>query len=214
MKVLNKYFIIVATALFITTDAHAVLTWARPYDPNLGRWIQRDPIGERGGLNLYGYVENNPANWVDLFGLDIWVEGPSGGEPNAHQSINVGDPLGNYYSQSFGTDGLAIWNAGIYDDVDKGGPIEKYLKTTPEQDAEFLKHLQDDYNKEERKWYGPTTCRTYSQDEFEKAKKKYNAKESTPPKRKPAPRTFFRRIFSSSNSSSTTTSSAGTGSSR
>lgn len=35
----------------------------------LGKWPNRDPIGERGGLNLYDYVGNNPVNLVDLFGL-------------------------------------------------------------------------------------------------------------------------------------------------
>ena len=185
----------------------------RYYAPALGRWLSRDPLEEEGGVNLYVCVDNSPVNWVDPVGLDIWIEGPSGDEPNSHLSINVGNPLGNYYSQSFGT-GFDIWNAGIYEDVVKGGPIEKYLKTKPEQDAEFLKHLENDYKKDEKRWYGPNNCRTYSQDEFEKVKNKYNLKESTPPKREPEPRGPFRRFFSSSNSSSTTTSSSGTGSSR
>ena len=38
-------------------------------DPNLQRWPNRDPIGELGGLNLYGYVGNDPINFVDLWGL-------------------------------------------------------------------------------------------------------------------------------------------------
>ena len=42
----------------------------RFYDPNFQRWINRDPIGELGGLNLYGYVGNNPISYVDPFGLD------------------------------------------------------------------------------------------------------------------------------------------------
>jgi RHS repeat-associated protein len=34
-----------------------------------GGWPNRDPIAERGGRNLYGFVDNNPLMWVDLFGL-------------------------------------------------------------------------------------------------------------------------------------------------
>jgi hypothetical protein len=36
----------------------------------LPEWLSRDPIGEDGGLNLYGYVRNNPANLIDPLGLD------------------------------------------------------------------------------------------------------------------------------------------------
>ena len=39
----------------------------RFYAPELGRWLNRDPIEEDGGLILYGFVENNPINqWDDL----------------------------------------------------------------------------------------------------------------------------------------------------
>ncbi len=40
----------------------------RYYNSNLGRWITRDPIEEEGGLNLYGFVQNDPVNWIDAFG--------------------------------------------------------------------------------------------------------------------------------------------------
>jgi len=43
----------------------------RFYDPNLQRWMNRDPLEEEGGINLYDYVSNNPMNWVDGFGLAI-----------------------------------------------------------------------------------------------------------------------------------------------
>jgi hypothetical protein len=36
----------------------------------LQRWLNRDPIGEAGGINLYGFVANNPVNFVDPHGLD------------------------------------------------------------------------------------------------------------------------------------------------
>jgi RHS repeat-associated protein len=42
----------------------------RYYSPTLGRWITRDPLGESGGINLYGFVGNCPVNFVDPFGLE------------------------------------------------------------------------------------------------------------------------------------------------
>ena len=41
----------------------------RYYDPRQGRFINRDPIGEEGGVNLYGFVGNNPVNRLDFLGL-------------------------------------------------------------------------------------------------------------------------------------------------
>ncbi len=39
---------------------------ARDYDAETGRWTSKDPIGFAGGdTNLYGYVINDPVNWVD-----------------------------------------------------------------------------------------------------------------------------------------------------
>jgi RHS repeat-associated protein len=42
----------------------------RFYDPNLQRWINRDPIQEAGGINLYTFVRNNVITAIDPFGLD------------------------------------------------------------------------------------------------------------------------------------------------
>jgi RHS repeat-associated protein len=41
----------------------------RYYDPETGRYIQPDPIGLAGGLNLYGYGEGNPLVVCDILGL-------------------------------------------------------------------------------------------------------------------------------------------------
>src|SRR5881296_3662893 len=43
----------------------------RFYDPNLQRWINRDPIIERGSLNMYTFVNNDSFRFVDPFGLDF-----------------------------------------------------------------------------------------------------------------------------------------------
>jgi len=43
---------------------------ARDYDAQTGRWTAKDPILFAGGdTNLYGYVLNDPINWVDPLGL-------------------------------------------------------------------------------------------------------------------------------------------------
>ena len=39
------------------------------YDARVALWLSRDPIGERGGVNLYGMVGNNPVNAYDILGL-------------------------------------------------------------------------------------------------------------------------------------------------
>jgi RHS repeat-associated protein len=44
----------------------------RFYSPELGRWVSRDPIGEDGGVNLYGFVGNDGVNYFDPYGLSTW----------------------------------------------------------------------------------------------------------------------------------------------
>jgi hypothetical protein len=45
----------------------------RYYDPLTGRWPSRDPIEERGGVNLYNFVGNNSVHHWDYIGLE-WTE--------------------------------------------------------------------------------------------------------------------------------------------
>jgi RHS repeat-associated protein len=42
---------------------------ARWYDPAIGRFVQRDPIGIEGGMNVYAYCEGEPVTAVDPSGL-------------------------------------------------------------------------------------------------------------------------------------------------
>ena len=45
----------------------------RDYNPDVGRWTAKDPIGFAGGdTDLYGYVLNDPINAVDPDGLRHW----------------------------------------------------------------------------------------------------------------------------------------------
>jgi RHS repeat-associated protein len=45
----------------------------RYYNPQIGRWLSRDPLGEQGGVNLYAMVGNNPINLWDILGLGIFT---------------------------------------------------------------------------------------------------------------------------------------------
>jgi len=52
-------------------DTNLVHFGYREYDPYTGKWTTKDPIDFNGGdSNLYGYVLNNPVNFVDLEGLN------------------------------------------------------------------------------------------------------------------------------------------------
>ncbi len=53
----------------------------RYYNPSLGRFITKDPIGLRGGINQYTYVDNNPVNYTDPYGLTTIVINPGPNVP-------------------------------------------------------------------------------------------------------------------------------------
>jgi len=62
---------LVKSAVFTKSASGVRYYGFRYYNPNIGRWPSRDPIAERGGVNLYGYVGNDPVNGVDALGLEV-----------------------------------------------------------------------------------------------------------------------------------------------
>jgi len=59
-----------AQAGYVTDlETGLLLLTHRFYDPNVGRFLTRDPMGYAGGINLYGYVRNNPVRNHDRRGF-------------------------------------------------------------------------------------------------------------------------------------------------
>jgi hypothetical protein len=58
--------------------APKLYNYFRDYDPGIGRYVQSDPIGLRGGINTYGYVKARPLVWRDPNGLES-IPMPGGG---------------------------------------------------------------------------------------------------------------------------------------
>ena len=53
---------------FADDETDLVYYGYRFYNPNLGRWVNRDPIEERGGNNIYRFVFNSPLHFLDILG--------------------------------------------------------------------------------------------------------------------------------------------------
>lgn len=86
------------------SDAKLVKFGARDYDPETGRWTSKDPILFRGGdTNLYGYVMNDPINFIDPTGLFLSGDQISGMIGGAIGGAAAGAYYGTYVNPGFGT---------------------------------------------------------------------------------------------------------------
>ncbi|MDP3222486.1 MAG: RHS repeat-associated core domain-containing protein, partial [Rubrivivax sp.] len=110
----------------------------RYYEPETGRYISSDPIGLGGGVNVWGYVEQNPLSFVDLMGLYVTVIFYPGASGFGHIGIGVSSNITvgfypiNTASNSRVLDGLPV--PGVMK-LDERIPTKSLIiSTTPEQD--------------------------------------------------------------------------------
>ena len=81
-------------------DSETNLTYYnyRYYSSALGRWFSRDPVAEKGGYNLYGFVNNNVINTYDKWGLFVICPPPPMTGPVLLTPEDV-KPLTDYFKE-------------------------------------------------------------------------------------------------------------------
>jgi RHS repeat-associated protein len=76
---------------YVHAPSSLCLTWFRSYKPSIGRWINRDPLGEPNFSNRYSYIYNIPTNFTDSVGLDAPVGGDF--DPSANRTANINNVI-------------------------------------------------------------------------------------------------------------------------
>lgn len=142
---------------FIIHNCRLGLCWyhygARYYDPQLGRWLQTDPVEEF--HSPYVYCINNPVICVDPDGKRVEIYVHSGVSIYGHTAINVNGTVYSYgmygennerYSSNLKGEGvLYTFSEEMY--IEKKLPkdtITRFnVKYTPEQEEQIVKFFED-----------------------------------------------------------------------
>lgn len=131
------------------------------YNPQTGLWLNRDPFKEKGGMNLYGFVANDPNDRIDLLGQNYYIiieEGSCG----VHHRVLIGDDgCGNCYTVEIYPE-VKTWyqtyrrlcGKGVIDYIPHHGAavdrtsgegiirIEKSVTTTTDQDKDMVSNAK------------------------------------------------------------------------
>jgi RHS repeat-associated protein len=128
----------------------------RDYDPQMGRYIESDPIGLKAGVNPYGYATANPISQSDPLGLDITVCFFSGGSGHVGIGVNSANTTGLYPANK--SAGLAMCH-DTQGKIQSDQPIHNWgssqclsIKTSPVQDALARQFIDRSRNDRDQKY--------------------------------------------------------------
>ena len=107
----------------------------RDYDPEIGRYIESDPIGLYGGINIYYYASGNPLLYSDIYGLFF-------DSPSVYGGIFVALGAGGLLLGSPVAGGVLMGVGALMILVDQ----YNNQKAAPEMIKEPAKDIEDDIN--------------------------------------------------------------------
>lgn len=129
----------------------------RYYDPEIGRYITPDPIGLRGGGNVYAYVNGKPTQRIDPLGLNgtLGVTWGGIGQAAAAEEVLGGgpeDPIADIVAGVTIIGGAAIIGGGALYNAITGSSSQSQAKAKPATDAapcpnDPCKQLNDEVNR-------------------------------------------------------------------
>ena len=100
MKTRTNAVLVLLAPLFYFNGIHTASAF---YDPGAQRWLNRDPIGEQGGVNIYHFVLNNPIDNGDAMGLHPFT-GTSDPEISISNPVTI--PKG---PKGEGSSSMSVW---------------------------------------------------------------------------------------------------------
>jgi RHS repeat-associated protein len=148
----------------------------RFYVPHMERWLNRDPIGTNGGLNIYGYVEQNPIMYVDHFGLFKVCRRPLSYFDSYMSSGATGTNLGIFHEHGFYEDGTGdntgFTKNGLFDDRQN---FSDYKCNSKSYDDNTMRQAEKKIANKWKNGYNPLTknCQDYTDaliDEYNRIK--------------------------------------------